>query len=147
MARRFSFIVAAVILALAALAPAAAASSPRSGYFHVDKECSQYTFLAGSFCTITYSNINAIKVGSRVVYARAADFGSMTLDSDIAIVRQGNSIAYGHVVLDLNTGYGTLSLSGGTGQFRGFSAPTVAVTPLGFPNWAWDGAYSFSPPK
>jgi hypothetical protein len=145
MARRLSFIFAAVILLLAALAPAAAAASPRSGYFHVEKECSQYTGAAGDFCTITYSNLNAIKVGSRVFYAQAADFGSMTLDSDITVVRHGNSVAYGHVVLDLISGYGTLILSGGTGQFRGFSALTVAVTPLGSGNWEWDGAYSFSP--
>ena len=145
MARRFSFIFAAVILALAALAPGVAASSPRSGFFHVEKECSQYTGLAGSFCTITYSNLNAIKVGSRVVYAQAADFDTGTLDTDIAVVRDGHSIAYGHVVLDLVTGYGTLTMSGGTGQFLGFSAPAVAVTPLGPGNWEWDGGYSFSP--
>src|SRR5690349_4917194 len=32
-------------------------ASPRSGPLHVTKECSQYTRLAGSFCTITSSNL------------------------------------------------------------------------------------------
>lgn len=137
-------VVAATILSLAALAPLASATSPRSGDLLVTKECSEYTGAAGAFCTITSSNINAIKVGSRVVYAEAADFGSMTLDTDIAIVRQGNSIAYGHVFLDLVTGTGTVTLSGGTGEFRWFTASTD-VTATGEPNWAWDGTYSFSP--
>jgi hypothetical protein len=138
-------LVAATILSVAALAPSVAASSPRSGDLHVTKECSQYNFAAGGFCTITSSNINAIKVGSTVVYAQAADFNSMTLDTDIVIVRQGNSIAYGHVFLDLVTGAGTVTLSGGTGEFRWFTATSVDATPTGFPNWAWDGTYSFSP--
>jgi hypothetical protein len=137
-------VVAAMTVSLVVLAPAVLAASPRSGDLHITKECSQYTFAAGGFCTITSSNINAIKVGSRVVYASAP--GATSLDSDITIVRQGNSIAYGHVFLDLVTGFGTVSLSGGTGQFRGFTATSVDVTPTGFPNWAWDGTYSFSPP-
>ena len=62
------------------------------------KECSRYNFQPGGFCTITSSNLNAIKVGSRVVYASAP--GATSLDSDIIIVRHGNSIAYGHVFLE-----------------------------------------------
>ena len=59
--KRFLVLVAAValILPLAAVS----ASSPRSGALHVTKECSAYTGLAGSYCTITSSNVNAIKVG------------------------------------------------------------------------------------
>jgi hypothetical protein len=140
-------VVAAAILALTLAVPAVSASSPRSGDLHVTKECSQYDYTPGGFCTITSSNINAIKVGSRVVYLSAPDFVSMTIDTDLMIVRQGDSTAYGHVVLDLLTGTGTVTLSGGTGEFRGFSASGVDVTPTGFPNWAWDGTYSFSPPN
>lgn len=137
-------VIAATIFSLVALTPTAAAASPRSGDLQITKECSEYNFLPGGFCTITSSNIKAIKVGSQVVYASAPDFGSLTLDSDITVVRQGNSIAYGHVFLDLATGTGTVTLSGGTGQFRGFAA-NVAVWALGGPDWAWDGSYSFSP--
>jgi len=147
---RFSLrllVVAAMTVSLVVLAPAVLAASPRSGDLHITKECSQYNFAAGGFCTITSSNLSAIKVGSRVVYAEAADFDSRTLDTDIVIVRQGNSIAYGHVFLDLVTGAGTVTLSGGTGEFRWFTATSVDATPTGFPNWAWDGTYSFSPPN
>jgi len=45
----------------------------------------------------------------------------------------------------LSTGYGTVTFDGGTGQFTHFHAAQIDVTPLGFPNWAWDGSYSFSP--
>src|SRR5512135_3197099 len=90
-ARRLPVVAAAAILALSLAVPAVSAASPRSGDLHITKECSQYTGAAGDFCTITSSNINAIKVGSRVVYAQAADFASMTLDTDITVVRQGNS--------------------------------------------------------
>jgi hypothetical protein len=65
----------ALVLAIAAGATIAAASSAtptaRSGALHVTKECSQYNLNAGDFCTITSSNINAIKAGTRVVYTSA----------------------------------------------------------------------------
>jgi hypothetical protein len=38
-----------------------------------------------------------------------------------------------------------VTLSGGTGEFRWLHA-RVDVTPLGWPNFAWDGTYDFTPP-
>jgi hypothetical protein len=115
----------------------------RSGALHVTKECSQYTRLAGGFCTITSSNLKAIKVGTRVVYAVAS--GPTVLNSDVVLdpPGRGHSTAFGHVVLDLATGQGVVTISGGTGKFRWFHA-NVVVSSLGRPNWAWDGTYSFS---
>ncbi len=69
--KRIASAIAAAMLQLVALAPAAAAS-PRSGDLHVTKECSEYTFEAGSFCTFTSSSIKAIARGDRIVYAQAA---------------------------------------------------------------------------
>jgi hypothetical protein len=113
----------------------------------VTKECSSYTGLAGSFCTITSSNVKAIEVGSRVVYARAA--GATSLDTDVALDTPGpgNNTAFGHCTLDLTTGLGLCTFSGGTGKFTGFSAtahvsPPTPDDPL---NWHWDGTYSFIP--
>ena len=68
----------AAVTGLAPTAPAnqgaagravAPALSARSGDLHVTKNCSQNTGQPGSFCTITSSNVKAIEVGSRVVYA------------------------------------------------------------------------------
>jgi len=116
----------------------------RSGALHVTKECSQYTRLAGGFCTITSSNLKAIKVGTRVVYAIAS--GPTVLNSDVVLdpPGPGNNTAFGHVVLDLVARQGLVTISGGTGKFTWLEA-SVVVSHLGGPNWAWDGTYSFSP--
>ena len=120
-----------------------------SGPLHITKECSQDTGLAGAFCTITSSNLKAIKVGSRVVYLTAnAPDGS--LNSDIILYPpgqyppgKGSNLAFGHVVLPA-TGDGIVTMSGGTGKFEDFQARAVIsqLTADGI-NWAWDGWYSF----
>lgn len=120
-------------------------SQSRSRAVHVTKECSQYTGLAGGFCTITSSNLKAIKVGTRVVYAVAS--GATVLDSDVMLdpPGRGHSTAFGHVVLDLATGQGVVTISGGTGKFTRFHA-SVVVSRVGAPilkTWSWDGTYSF----
>jgi hypothetical protein len=118
------------------------ATSPRSGALHVTKECSQYTRLAGGFCTITSSNLKDIEVGTRVIYAVAS--GATVLNSDVVLdpPGPGNNVAFGHVVLDLASGQGVVTISGGTGKFTGLHA-SVVVSRLIRPNWAWDGTYSF----
>src|SRR4029077_6934687 len=105
------------------------ASSPRSGALHVTKECSEYTRLAGGFCTITSSNIKEIEVGTKVIYAVAS--GPSVLDSDVILdpPGPGNNIAFGHVVLDLVARQGVVTISGGTGKFTWFHA-SVVVTSL-----------------
>lgn len=117
-------------------------SDARSGALHVTKECTEYTRLAGSFCTITSSNLKQIEVGTKVIYAIAS--GPTRLDSDIILdlPGPGNSTAYGHVVLDFPTLQGVVTISGGTGKFEHFQA-SVVVSHLVGRNWAWDGTYSF----
>ncbi len=136
----------AATVAAAALAPSVLASSPRSGALHVTKECSAYTGLAGSYCTITSSNVSAIKVGSRVVYASSAgDPTPGVLDSDLIIDGPGHNTAYGHVVLDLTTSTGVVTFHGGTGSFTGFHAGPIIVACPSLPACSWDGPYSFRP--
>jgi hypothetical protein len=116
--------------------------SRRSGALHVTKECSEYTGLAGSFCTITSSNLKQIAVGSRVVYAKAA--GATSANTDVILYAPGRgNTAFGHVVLDFVTATGTVTFWDGTGKLRGFHA-SADISYLGGPNWAWDGTYSFS---
>jgi hypothetical protein len=139
----------ALVLAIAAAGIVAtagsAAATPRSGALHVTKDCSQYHFQAGDFCTITSSNINAIQPGSKIVYASAANLALGKLDSDLVIDGPGNNKAFGHVKLDLSTLTGTVTLSGGTGKFTHFHAGPIAVTCPTFPACSWDGPYSFAP--
>jgi hypothetical protein len=141
-AKRLLLLLGATALCLSTLAPAVSAS-PRSGDLAVTKSCETYAGASGDFCTITSSSLNAIKVGSRVYYLQAADFGTLTLSSDIIIDGPGSNTAYGRVTLDLASGLGTVTIQGGTGVFRGFHA-NVAVSPLGGGSFAWGGTYGFS---
>ena len=113
---------------------------PRSGDLHVTKECSQYTRLAGGFCTITSSNLEEIEAGAKVIYAEAAAEG--TLDTDVVLDAGSGNTANGHVVLDLAANKGTATLSGGTGKFVGFEAQ-ADVTADSDGVWHWSGTYSF----
>jgi hypothetical protein len=127
----------------AGIVATAGSATPRSGTLHVTKECSQYQGHAGEFCTITSSSINAIKPGSKVFYASAAALGA--LDSDLVIDGPGNNNAFGHVVLNLSTLSGTVTFSGGTGEFSHFRAGPITVACPAFPACSWDGPYSFDP--
>jgi hypothetical protein len=110
----------------------------------VTKECSQFTGLADSFCTITSSNLPAITVGSRIVYLQAA--GATAVDSDVILVVAPGDFALGHVVLNRVTHRGVITFSGGTGKFTWFHARIVVTRDLSTPfGWFWNGDYRFSP--
>ncbi len=137
----------AAVVASAALGTASA-SSPRSGEFHVTKVCAgTYFGNAGDYCTITWSNLNAIDAGAKVIYTSAA--GATSLNSDIVLYDGPGNSAFGHVTLDFATLTGAITFSGGTGQFEHFHASAaVTVTDPGLSTelWHWDGTYSFAPP-
>jgi hypothetical protein len=102
----------------------------------------------GDFCTIKTSNVDAIEVGSTVVYAQGADFSTFTLDSDVVLnpPEPGNNLAFGHCHLNLATGVGLCTFSGGTGKFTHFhGSANVSQPDPKTPIYAWDGSYSFSP--
>jgi hypothetical protein len=121
-------------------------SSPRSGTLHVTKECSQYNpAVADSFCTITSANIDAIRAGMNVVYASPADLNTGILNSDLVIDGPGRNTAFGHVLLDLHTLSGLVTLSGGTGRFTHFHAGPITVACQGLKDCSWEGPYWFSP--
>jgi hypothetical protein len=144
--KRLLVLVAAVALILPLTA--VSATSKRSGVLHVTKNCRDYTGAAGSFCTITTSNLNAIKPGTKVVYASAAGVPTAgLLNSDLVLDGPGNNTAYGHVVLHLSTMTGVVTFSGGTGEFSHFHAGPIAVACPVFPDCSWDGPYGFSPPN
>jgi hypothetical protein len=140
----------ALVMAVAAVGVLATAGSAkptkRSGPLHVTKNCSEYTFALGGFCTITSSNIPAIKPGMKVVYLAAPVPG--LLDADIAL-GSGSGTALGDVVLNTNTFQGRVAFSVGTGMFRGFTARAAVSLDPATPDpvtgvWRWDGTYRFS---
>ena len=141
-------VVGATIALLAVLVPTASADSPRRGVLHIQKECSQYTGLAGGFCTITSSNLAAIPVGSKVIYLQ--DKGLTVLESDVVLdpPGPGHSMAFGHVHLDLVAKLGTVTFAGGTGRFTWFTGTAVVTpNPAVTRGWFWDGTYSFGPQR
>jgi len=138
------------VLALLPIAglTALSASSERNGVLHVTKECSQYNGAAGAFCTITSSNVTAIKVGARVYYDQAADVPKGLLDSNVVLDAGNGNRAVGRCTLDGVTNLGLCTFSDGVGQFAGFQA-RIDVSPFSSSptevNYHWDGTYSFNP--
>lgn len=116
----------------------------RSGDLLATKECSAYTGAAGSFCTITSSNIPEIKVGSTVYYDQQAGIPSGLVDSNVILDAKDGNRAIGRCTLDLATGLGLCTFSDGTGQFAGFEA-RANVSFLGRADWKWEGSYKFTP--
>jgi hypothetical protein len=130
----------------AALATIVERDAERSGYLHAVKNCENYHGLAGQSCTLTSTSLKQIPAGSLVTYASA--LVGTPFESDIIIYPPGpgNSVAFGHVYLDLVTRTGVATINGGTGQFKHFSA-TITITKLATINgrdWSWDGPYSFN---
>ncbi len=133
-----------VTLSLSNGVASVSASSARKGHLHVTKECSAYTGQAGSFCTFTSSNVPAIKVGSKIFYDQAAGTPAGLLDSNVVIDAGDGNRTVGRCTLDLTTYFGLCTFSDGTGEFTGFHA-RIDVSPAGWPDFIWDGTYSFTP--
>jgi hypothetical protein len=117
-------------------------ASARSGSLVVEKNCQHFAGNAGDFCTISASNLGAIPVGSVISYKSAAVSGILDTDVTLDPPGPGNNRASGHCFVNLTDGLGTCSFAGGTGRFRGFHS-RVDVTPLGWPNFAWNGTYYY----
>ena len=136
--------VGALVLSTGATSVSAATEKARK--LHVTKECSEYTGAAGSWCTITVSNVRQLPVGSRVLYSQAAGVPAGLLDSNVVLDAGGGNRAVGRCTLDMSTGLGLCTFSDGTGQLVGFQA-RIDVTCGGGPDCDWDGTYSFNRDK
>jgi hypothetical protein len=136
------------------------APNARSGQLHITKYCSPTgdSGAAGSYCTITSSNLPEIKVGSSVFYTEAnvnpatPEGGPIGLDSTVVLYVGVLNWAVGRCTLDnlaSASDFGLCTFSDGVGPLAGFTA-RVNVSWLG-PNidkgneYAWNGTYSFTP--
>ena len=132
----------ALTLSLSAGAASVSASSAQNGQLHLRKECSEYTGLAGGFCTFTASNLAQIGIGSRVYYSQAAGTPP-GLDSNVVLDAGDGNRAVGRCTLDGGTGLGLCTFSDGTGQLTGFTARVHVVCTV--VDCSWDGTYKFKP--
>lgn len=137
-----------------ALAPSVSAFSPQSGELHLTKSCPQNVpaIIGGvAYCMITASNLDAIPVGTAIVYASANNVPvSGWLNSNVILAAGDRNTAYGHVDLNLLTHQGVVTIWGGTGNLTRFRAGPIAVacSPInGVPTCSWDGPYTFLPFK
>jgi hypothetical protein len=123
-------------------------SASRRGEIHLTKECSVYTGMAGSYCTITKSNLSEIAVGSREFALRDADLVGGTLNSDGVLYVRDGELALNHCAVNIFVTAGVMgscTFSGGIGHLSGFRADVVVSVNKDNPNQAdFDGTYSFS---
>jgi hypothetical protein len=141
---KFKVLTILVALGLTTGAVSASASSDRTGDLHITKECSQYNGNPGDCCTITSSNLSAIKAGSRVFYDQAAGLPPGLVDSNAVLDAGGGNRAVGRCTVDNTTNLGLCTFWDGTGTLAGFHAriSVVCKAPQGTP-CRWDGTYRF----
>jgi len=137
---KFKVFTVIVALGLTTGAVSASATSERTGDLHVTKECSQNNGNPGDFCTITSSNLAAIKVGSKVFYDQADGIPKGLLDSNVVLDAGAGNRAVGRCTLDDTTNLGLCTFSDGTGQFTGFEARLLVDCRT---SCRWDGTYRF----
>src|SRR5689334_20397379 len=114
--------ISALGLFLCAGVTAIRAQSPRKGQIHFVKECSQYNFMAGSYCSIMTSNLAEITSGAKVYYDQAAGIPANMLDSNVLLVVTTGNWAVGRCTVDGTTGLGLCTFSDGSGSLAGFTA-------------------------
>jgi hypothetical protein len=129
----------ALTLALSTGTPSVSASSERNGHLHAVKECSSYTGEAGSFCTITSSNLAEIKVGSNVFYDQAAGVPAGLLDSNVVLDAGHGNRAVGRCTLDLTTNLGLCTFSTAPDSSPASKPVSVSTARQEHHNAAWTG--------
>lgn len=122
-------------------APAVAAPA-NTRALHVTKECSQYNYLAGGFCTITSSSLGRIPAGSTITYDQAFGIPAGMLDSNVVLDAGNGDWAVGRCTVVGATGRGVCTFSDGAGTLAHFDA-RVDVSTLDGLSWTWEGTYSF----
>ncbi len=133
-----------VVLGFSVPAASSTNEAPRvTKAFHATKDCSGFTGLVGAYCTIRSSNVEALRVGSKIFYVQEA--GKTALDSDTVIYVKRGSVATGHCHLGHATGVGLCTISDGTGTLAGFRLRVRVRASSSIPKlFHWDGTYSFN---
>jgi hypothetical protein len=135
--------VAGTIVVLAVVIPLTSASASTALQpIHITKECSGFTGSAGSFCTITGSDLSAIPVGTKVYYRGPVISDPNFLSSRVVAKGRHGSRAYGYCSAIYSPYHGVCTFWRGTGSLKGFHA-SVDVTLDDSGVFHWDGTYLF----
>jgi hypothetical protein len=128
----------------------AASGDDQNGSLHLIKTCPAYLEAhgaAGSFCTISSSNVPQIPVGTTVYYDQAAGAPVGTgvptgfLDSNVLLYVSPGDWAVGRCTIDWSTFTGLCTFSNGVGPLAGFRA-RIEASPAGGVDFHWDGTYN-----
>jgi hypothetical protein len=139
--RSVLLVVVGAALALTVLAPSVAASTPHP--LTLTKDCSSFTGVVPSYCTITDSNVQAIPAGSKVWYYGPVISSTILTSSKVVINAKNGNTATGYCNVDGKTGAGLCLFWKGTGTLAGFHAVVnVSVDQAGL--WHWQGRYYIS---
>ncbi|MDO8485798.1 MAG: hypothetical protein Q7S35_12730 [Candidatus Limnocylindrales bacterium] len=134
-------VVAGAILALTVFAiSVSASSSPHA--LHITKDCSKFTGVAPTYCTIAASNLGAIRAKAKVWYNGPVLNNSYFLSSNVVIDTWHGNTATGYCNFDAETSDGICTFWKGTGTLTGFHA-VVHVTVDSKGLFHWDGTYYF----
>ena len=112
----------------------------------ITKNCTQYfaaAGAAGSFCTITSSNIPAIPAAdtTKVFYDQAIGTPAGFLDSNVLLYVASGDWAVGRCTLDVAKGSGLCTFSDGVGSLAKFRA-RIDVSLIQGADFRWNGTYS-----
>jgi hypothetical protein len=116
------------------------ATTDKAKRLHITKECHEYNGAAGSFCTITGSNISRVPIGTKVFYDQPGNIPAGLLDSNVVLDAGHGNRAVGRCTLDMMTGVGLCAFSDGTGRLAGFEA-RIDVKSTSLFEFEWNGTY------
>ena len=130
-----SVLVLGAIVAFAAVAPAAAASS--GSWLSVSKTCDNL-----GTCTVVASNAAALPVGTTETYL-GPEYGDPVLSSRVVInsTYAGGGTATGVCSWPLRSATGICTFAQGTGSLAGFHARVTVSANADFSLFYWDGTY------
>lgn len=134
-------VLAGALLASAVFAiSASASSSPHP--FHLTKDCSTFTGVAPTYCTVAASNVDAIRVRPKIWYKGPVLNNAYFLSSNILIDTWHGNTATGYCNFDAQESNGICTFWKGTGTLTGFHAVAqVTIDSKGL--WHLDGTYYF----
>jgi hypothetical protein len=132
---------AAALTVSLAMGTVSVSAADKKGDLHIVKECSEYNFLPGGFCTIASSDLTLIPHGTRVYYDQAPGVPTGLLDSNVVLDAGPGNLAVGRCTVYLQNFSGLCTFSDGIGQFAGFQA-RIDVSWPGGDTYRWDGTYS-----
>jgi hypothetical protein len=139
---RTAILVLGAILALGIQSSAVSASStPHEA--HLTKDCSTYTGVTPSLCTIAASDLDVVPIGTKVWYLGPVLTNTYFLSSNVSLDAGHGNVATGYCIFESKPSTGICTFWKGTGTLTRFTA-TFDVTIDEQKLWHWDGIYYFA---